>query len=486
MSETNIEVKTITSLLWRFAERCGAQGVSFIVSIVLARVLLPEDYGTIALVTVFIAILQVFVDSGLGNALIQKKNADELDFSTVFYFNMFTCTILYLLMFFMAPYIAAFYENNSLVPVIRVLSLNLVISGLKNVQQAYVSKKMLFKRFFFATLGGTLGAAVIGIYLALSGYGIWALVIQQVFNTMVDTLILWITVKWRPKKQFSLSRLKILYKYGWKLLASALIDTVYNNLRQLLIGKLYTPTDLAFYNKGQQFPDLVITNVNSSIDSVLLPVMAVQQDNRIEIKRITQRAIRLSSYIIWPLMIGLMFTSKSVVLLILTEKWLPCVPFLMVFCFTFGFMPIHTANLNAIKAMGRSDYFLKLEIIKKIIGMFILLISINYGVMVMTYSLVLTTLTSCIINSYPNKELMNYTIFEQIKDIAPSMCLAFFMGLFIYPIQFLKLDTLVVLILQVLLGTVFYIGLSAFFKMDSFEYLIRTIKKILIIRNEAE
>ncbi|MBR3739242.1 MAG: lipopolysaccharide biosynthesis protein, partial [Clostridia bacterium] len=252
----NSNSTVFTSLLWRFAERIGAQGVSFIVSIVLARILDPELYGTIALVTVFTAILNVFVDSGLGSALIQKKDADDLDFSSVFYFNVTACCALYLLIFLAAPLIAAFYKDSTMTPIVRVLSLMLVISGVKNILQAYVSRTMQFKRFFFATLGGTIGAAVIGIYMAYRGYGVWALVAQQIFNAAVDTLILWITVKWRPKKMFSWERLKGLLAYGWKLLVSALLDTVYNELRQLIIGKKYTSADLAFYNRGRQFPHL--------------------------------------------------------------------------------------------------------------------------------------------------------------------------------------------------------------------------------------
>lgn len=262
--------KVIKNFLWRFFERCGAQGVSFVVQIVLARILAPDVYGTIALITVFTTILQVFVDSGMGNALIQKKNADNLDFSSVFYFNIVVCIILYICMFFAAPLIAVFYENNELVPVIRVLSLTLVISGIKNVQQAYVSRTMQFKKFFFSTLAGTIGAAIIGIALAYNGFGVWALVAQQIFNATLDTIVLWITVKWRPEKKFSLKRLKGLFSYGWKLLASSLLNQIYSEITTLIIGKVYTTTDLAQYNRGNTFPMFIINNVNSSIDSVLL------------------------------------------------------------------------------------------------------------------------------------------------------------------------------------------------------------------------
>ena len=469
----------ISNFLWRFAERCGAQGVSFVVSIVLARILEPEVYGTIALVTVFTTILNVFINNGLGSALIQKKDADDLDFSTVFFFNVFMCAVLYLGMFAASPYIARFYRDETLTPVIRVLSLTLVISGVKNVQQAYVSRTMQFKRFFFATLGGTIGAAVIGIAMAYCGLGVWALVAQQLFNATVDTIILWITVKWRPKRMFSWNRLKGLFSYGWKLLVSALLDTVYGDLRQLLIGKLYTSADLAQYNRGEQFPSFIVSNINTSIDSVLLPTMSRAQDDPTQVKSMTRRAMKTSTYIMAPLMMGLAFIGEPVVRLILTEKWLPCVPYMTIFCITYLFYPIHTANLNAIKAMGRSDLFLKLEIIKKIIGLVALVITVPISVMAMGYSLLFTSLASQIINSWPNKKLLNYGYLEQLKDILPGILLAVFMGCCIYPIQWLRLPDLVTLLIQVPLGAVIYIGLSALLKLESFTYLWGMVKPIL-------
>lgn len=468
--------RILSNFIWRFFERTGAQLVSFVVSIVLARCLEPSVYGTIALVTVFTTILQVFVDSGFGNALIQKKDADDVDFSTVFFFNITICTILYLVMFFASPLIAAFYCDTELVPVIRVLSLTLVISGVKNVQQAYVSRTMQFKRFFFATIGGTIGAAVIGIAMAYNGFGVWALVAQQIFNATVDTVILWITVKWRPKVVFSFKRLKGLFNFGWKLLVSSLIDTVYNNVRQLIIGKMYSSADLAQYNRGRQFPYLVVTNVNTSIDSVLLPAMSNRQDNVSNLKTMTRRAIKTSTYIMAPLMMGLAFVGTPFVRVILTEKWLECVPFLSIFCVTFMFYPIQTANLNAIKAMGRSDLFLKLEIIKKIVGMALLFSTMWFGVMAMAYSLLVNSLLCQIINSWPNKKLLNYGYLEQLKDILPGILLAVVMGACVYPVKFLGLPDLLTLCIQIPLGAVIYILGSKLLKLDSFEYLVETVK----------
>ena len=339
---------------------------------------------------------------------------------------------------------------------------------------------MQFKRFFFATLGGTLGAAIIGITMAYFGYGIWALVAQQLFNNIMNTIILWITVKWRPQRIFSFERLRQLFGFGWKLLVSALLDTVYNNIRQLIIGKLYTSVELALYNRGRQFPEIIITNVNTSIDSVLLPAMSQVQDDAVQVKAMTRRAMKISTYVMAPLMIGLAFVGTPLVRLLLTEKWLSCVPYMTIFCITFLFYPIHTANLNAIKAMGRSDVFLKLEIIKKIVGVVILILTMWSGVMIMAYSLLLSSVISQIINSWPNKRLLNYGYFEQIKDIIPGIILAVVMGCCIYPIQLLGLSDIVTLGIQVPLGGIIYILGSKLFKLEAFEYLFRIIKPYIL------
>lgn len=478
VTEMDSKEKVLSNFVWRFAERCGAQIVTFIVSIVLARILTPEDYGKIALITVFTTIMQVFVDSGLGTALVQKKNADDLDFSSVFYFNFGICLVLYAFMFFAAPYIAIFYNDASLTSVIRIISMTIVISGVKGIQQSYVSRNMLFKHFFFATLSGTIFSAFFGIGLAYTGFGIWAIVAQQLSNTTIDTVILWITVKWRPKKMFSWKRLNNLLSFGWKLLVSSLLDTVYNNLRSLIIGKMYSSVDLAQYNQGRQFPSVIVNNINISIDSVLLPSMASAQDDRIRVKMMTRRAIKTSTYIMAPFMMGLVFCAEPIVRLVLTDKWLPCVPFLRIFCITYMFYPIHTANLNAIKAMGRSDYFLKLEIAKKMVGMGLLLATMWFGVSAMAYSLLVSTLASMIINSWPNKTLLGYSFKEQMIDILPGIFLALLMGLVVSLVRFLALSDIITLILQIPLGAAIYICLSTIFRVESFEYLWNMVKSV--------
>lgn len=470
-----------SNMIWRFAERCGAQLVTFVVSIVLARLLEPSVYGVVAIVTVFTSILQVFVDSGLGNALIQKKNADNLDFSTVFYANIVFCLALYTILFFASPYIAKFYNMPELTNVVRVLGCTIIISGVKNVQQAYVSKHMMFKRFFYSTLAGTIGAAVLGIIMAYCGLGVWALVAQNLFNLTVDTCVLWITVKWRPQLKFSWTRLKGLYSYGWKLLVSSLINTVYNDIRQLLIGKMYSSADLAYYNKGKQFPNLVVTNINTSIDSVLFPAMADAQDNSTDLKKMIRASIRVSSYIMWPLMLGLAAVAGPFVKLLLTEKWMDCVPFVRIFCISLAFQPIQTANLNAIKALGRSDLFLKMEIIKKCVGMAIILFTVQFGVICIAYGVLGYTIFAQIVNSWPNKKLLGYPYWMQIKDIVPFIGMSLIMCIPVYFIGMLNLPVIIVLALQVITGGIVYIGESYLFRIDTFVFILNRIKHIFRI-----
>lgn len=464
-----------TNFIWRLLERFGAQGVTFIVSIILARVLDTSTYGTIALITVITSILQVFVDSGLGCALVQKKDADDIDFSTVFYFNLVICLLLYLFLFLASPYIAAFYNRVELTPVIKVLGFVLVISGVKNIQNAYVSRNLLYRKYFFATLGGTITAAFVGIWMAYNGMGLWALVVQNLTNQLIDTIILWITVKWRPKAVFSWKRFRILFRFGYKLLFSSLIETIWLQLRQLIIGKKYSATDLAFYNKGHEYPRILTTSINTSVDSVLFPVMSQSQDDKVQVKAFTRKAIQVESYILWPMMIGLAACADSLITILLTEKWLPASFYLRIFCITYAFYPIHTANLNAIKALGRSDIYLKLEIAKKLVGAALLISTMWVSVEAMAYSLLLGSIASQIINSWPNKKLLEYGYDEQIKDMMPSIGLSLFMGIIVYCISMLKISIYIILPIQICCGIVIYLIGSVVFHMSGYKYLCSMI-----------
>ena len=472
--------KTVSSnFMWRFLERFGAQGVGFIVSIVLGRILGPEVYGLVAIVTVFTTIISVFVTCGLNDALVQKKDADDLDFSSVFYFNLVMCLGLYALLFFSAPLIARLYNNPELIWPIRGLSLILIFGGIKNIQTAYVARNLIFKRFFFATLGGTLVAAVVGIWMALNGYGVWALIVQNLVNTCIDTIILWITVKWRPKWMFSFERLKGLFSYAWKLLASTLIDTVYGKLYQMVIGVRYSETDLAFYNKGDTFPNLLVTNINDATNSVLLPVMSAEQENREMVKATTRKAIQVSSFVIMPMMAGLAACAHPLVRLLLKEQWSPAVPFMQIFCFVYAFYCVHTANLNAIKALGRSDLFLKLEILKKIVGITTLLITVRIGVLAMALGSIFNSILSQLINSWPNRKLLDYHYGEQLKDMLPHILLSLGMGGVVMAVQLLGLKDLPTLLIQIPLGIGLYLAGARLLKVEALSMIKGVLKSYL-------
>lgn len=474
----------ISNLFWRFAERFGAQLVTFAVTIVLARLLDPSLHGTIVEVTAITTILMVFVDAGMGNALIQKKDPDDLDFSSVFYFNLVFCLFLYLLLFLAAPWIAVLYKEPTLTPIVRILGLTVVVAGVKNVQQAYVSKTLQFKRFFFATLGGTLFSAALGITLAYLRYGVWALVAQQLSNVTVNTVILWFTVGWRPKRMFSLERLKALLAYGWKLLAAQLLDTVYLKLYPLIIGARFQADDTAFFDRGQNWPNLLVENVNASIDSVLLPVLAAEQDHRTQVREITRRAIKTSTFVMMPLMAGLAVCAEPLVRWLMTEKWLPCVPYMQVFCVIYALYPLHTANLNAIKAMGRSDVFLKLEIAKKLLETGILLVTVRLGVFYMALGQLCLGLIAQLLNAWPNRKLLDYAYGQQLRDIAPAVLLSLLMAACVYPVTKLGLGDLLTLLIQVPLGVLVYAGGAYLFKVDSFRYALNTIKHVFHRKEE--
>lgn len=472
----NIKRVLLNNLIWRFLERCGAQAVTLIVTILIARILEPAVYGQVAIITVFITILQAFVDSGLVTALIQKEEYDLTDFSTVFYFNIFVCILIYVLYYFCVPFAASFFNMSELASVMRVSGLVIIVSGIKNVQQAYISKNFMFKKFFFSTLTGTVISGIIGVMMAYNGCGIWALAVQNLSNQVIDTAVLWVTVRWRPAVNVSVKRLKILFSYGWKMLASSLINTAYTELRQMIIGKMYTASDLAYYNQAMRFPKLISDNINASIDSVLFPALSKIQSDKERVKWMTRRAIKVSTYFMMPAMMGIAVCAKPIVLIVLTEKWLPCVPYIRIFCLTNAFYVIHTANLNAIKALGRSDLFLKMEVIKFLAGFLILSVSMWNGVYIMALAGILGSISSQIINAWPNKKLLGYSYLEQMKDVVPQMLLSCFMGMIIFAISFVQINELYVLVLQAAVGVLVYITGSKLMHMDSYEYVVQMVR----------
>lgn len=475
----NTKKKVIDSLFWKLMERGGVQGIQFIVQIILARILSPYDYGIISLISIFISLANIFIQSGFNTALIQKKNLKEEDFSSVLYISLVVATLLYIILFFSSPIIADFYKIEELKNVIRVLCIILFFGAFNSIQNAIIARTMQFKKLFNVSIFSILISGMVGITLAYSGFGVWALVAQQITNQVSTTFILWLTLKWKPKLTFSINRVGGLFSYGWKILVSSLIDALYLNVIGLIVGKLYTSQMLAFYSKGEQFPQLIVNNINGSIQSVMLPTLSAEQENRRRVKELVRRTLIVSSFIIFPLMIGLAVVAEPLIIILLTDKWLPCVPFMQIFCLTYVLRPIQTANLQAINALGRSDIFLKIEIIKKIIGFVILSISVFYGIYAIVLGSLLLGIISLFIDLHPNLKLLDYSYKEQMKDIIPSLLLSIIMGGVVYSILYLNMSSYLTLIIQVLVGAIIYIGLSKLFKIECYEYLLSTIKSLI-------
>ena len=468
----------IGGMFWSLCERVAAQLVSLIVGVILARLLTPTEYGTVSLVTIFVAIANIFITNGFGTALIQKEEADNIDFSTVFYFSILFSVGLYIVLFFVAIPIANFYEMPILVPILRVLSIKVPISAINSVQQAYVSRLMIFKKFFWATLFGTVTSAFVGILMAYNGYGAWALVGQELTNTIIDTVVLWFTVKWRPSKDFSLKRLKILFSYGWKLLIQGLIISIYSNIRSLLIGKFYSSQDLAYYSKGNAYPNLIATNVNTAMSNALFPAMSKVQQDYSRIKLITMKSTKMISYIMSPLLIGFAVTGRTFITVVLTDKWQPILPYLIIICICLLVRPAQTAILQAIKATGKSNIILKMDIPVRIFGLISLFISVRYGVIMFALSEVVVEMFCLFIYGMICSKIIGYEMREIIKDLGENIIHATIMGVCVYLIGLnLQLNPILVLIVQILSGFIIYIAVSILFKNSNFNYLYNDLKK---------
>lgn len=471
--------KVATSFIWQLLERFGAEIVTFVVSIILARLLDPVVYGTIALVTVITTVLNVFVDSGFCSALIQKKNPDSLDYSTVFYFNIFIALLLYAGMFFAAQPIAAFYEAPELVWIIRVLSLTLVFSAFKNCSKAYVAKNMQFKKYFFSTLGGTIAAAVAGIVMAYKGFGVWALVAQYVVNAFIDAVILFFAVKWKPKFEFSFKRLGSLFSFGWKLLLSSLTEVVCDNLRQFIIGKKYSKEDLAYYNRGHSFPQIIGTNITASLLAVLFPTFSSIQDDKEKVRDTIAKSVKLSSYVVFPMMVGLAVVAEPMISLLLTDKWLPCVPYLRVFCVFYSLKCIASTTGSALKGTGRSGVLSILQISKRIVDFALLFSLMWFGVEYIAISLLIYSFVACFMNMWIHKKYFNYSFKNQIKDLLPNVIISFLMGFFVLCLRNITPNYIVNLFVQVFVGIGLYIFFSAYLKNENFLLLVNFAKGYL-------
>lgn len=473
MADAEMKQKVVKGLFWKVLENGGAQGVQFVIAILLARLLTPSEYGVVGIIMIFITIANVFVQNGFSTALIQKKQADQVDFSSVCWFELALALGLYGVLWLAAGPIAEFYEIPVLKPIVRVLAFVLFPGAVISVQTAYVSRNLEFKGLFLSTLAASLVSGAISIWMAYSGWGVWAMVGQQLSYYLALMGALFAAVSWKPRLCLSMRRIGEMFSFGWKLLCASLLDTIFNNLYGLLIGKIYNEELLGSYNRGEQFPKLIASNLGAAIQAVLLPAFSAKQEDLAQVRQMVRRAVRLSSFVVLPMLMGLFGVADTLVLALLGEDWLICVPFLRIMCVSYCFWPIHITNLQAINALGRSDVFLKLEIVKKILSLGALLAGMRYSVYVMVGLKAFQDFLCTFVNAAPNRKLLKYGIFHQWIDVMPPaalsavMCAAVmaaggFMG---------EISVWLKLILQIFWGAAVYVLLAWAFRLESFRYL---------------
>lgn len=476
----NINQKTIIySLIWKTLERSIVQIIQFVIQVIIARKLLPDDFGVVAIAMIFISLMNVLVQGGFHTALIQKKDATDVDFTSALLVSLILAGVMYGILFLIAPFAASFYKKELVTQVIQVLGLILFLNAFFSVLNAYVTKHMLFKQLFYSSTIANAVSGIVGVIIAVVYASIWSIVAMQLIYQGLVTLILWMMVSWRPKIYFSVQHIKELIKYSWKLVASAFIDNFYDELAGVIIGRIGSPAALGYYSRGNLLPEFVVVNTNGIIETVLLPTLASKQDNIDDVKSIMRVALLTNTYILFPLMVGLGVVATHLIEVLLTVKWLPSVPFMQIFCAVFALIPLHTMNLQVIKALGHSDIFLKLEVVKKIVGLVILIACFPFGIYMITFGYFINGIIATYINAYPNKRLINYSYLDQVKDILPNLMIACVMGVIVYGLQFAIENSLICLIVQVAVGGITYVGLSHVLQLESYTYLLKTFKTFL-------
>lgn len=478
MDKSTLKKSAFSGAIWKFAEQFGAQMISLVVSTVLARILTPDDYSIVGIVSIFFAFSNVFITSGFNTALIRKKDATMRDYSSVLAVSLFVALLIYGLLFAFAPSIADIYQKPLLIPVFRVMGLVLVINAVKSVVCAYVSNNLQFRKFFFATLSGMILSAVVGITMAVKGFGPWALVAQNMTSGIVDTVILFLITKFRPSLRISWKSIKELFDFGWKIFVASIINVLYDEVHPLVIGLRFSATDLSYYTKGKSYPTMLQSSVNGTLSAVLFPVMSKVQDDTTALLNYTRRFIRIASFLIFPIMMGFLAVSENFVRIILTDKWLPAVSYIQIFCLSYMFNMVQTGNLQTIRAMGRSDIILKLEIIKKVIYLAVTVVTVLFAKKpeALAMSVLLNTVIAMVINSWPNKSLIGYGFLQQIKDILPNLVISIAMGLAVSAIGKVAESALWVLAVQVLAGAVIYVGINWIFKNPDLGYVFQVLR----------
>lgn len=465
--------------VWSLMEKFSVQFVHFFVTLVLARLLTPDDYGVIALISVFISVAGVIADSGLGSALIQKKDVTDEDTNSVFYISLLMSSILYLVLFIGAPWVADFYRTPSLIPILRVLAVTLILNAVNSVQGAELSRKLLFHLRFRISLVATIVSSAVGVLLAYRGCGPWALVWSNVLGRFTSVIAYWLIIRWRPRWVFSWRALRRLFGYAWKLTVSHLLDNVYGNLYGFIIGRVYTKADLAFVNKGGQLPSLVMNSVNGSIGSVAFPALSKIQDDPEKMREAMKMMLTCSMFIVLPLMMGVAVCADRIVFVLFGSQWMPCVPYVQIACFSFALYPFHTVNLQAISATGRSGTFLMIEIVKKVVGIALVVATIRLGVFWMMIAYMAVDGVICVfINAWPNGRHLDYPALKQVRDVAPICLFAMIMGVVLLCVERILpgngntvCGSIFTLIVQFIAGVGVYGLLSVIFKPAPYRML---------------
>ena len=444
----NIKNKVLSGLFWQYLQRFSTQGIQMLISIVLARLLLPKDFGVIALVGVFITLSGVLIDSGFSNALIQKKEADDKDYSSVFILNLLLSLFLYFLLFFIAPWVAQFYKEPLLTPVLRVISLTIVLNALTIIQTVVLSRNLQFRTSFNVNLVSTIISGFVGIGMAYRGYGVWSLVFSQLTAKIVSTVLLWYYIRWKPKLVFSMNRIKSLFNYGSKILFGALFNAIYNNVYSIIIGKQYNSTTLGYYNRGALIPTLVVDSISNSLGAVMFPALSARQEDKPAIQRMVKRMLQNSAAVVFFLMAVLIVIAEPLVSILLTDKWLPAVPYLQLVSITVAFYPLIAINASAITSVGESGKYLKITMINKLIALAMVLAAIPFGVYIMVIAGAVASFISTFISAWPSKSAIGYSAMEQWKDVLPAFLLAILAGLTAWPVCYLGLNHWVTLFAQ--------------------------------------
>lgn len=477
-SEQNLKERAIGGAIWKLAEKLGMQMMQIVIQIVLARILLPEDYGIIGLLSIFINISDVFILQGFTTALIQKKDADELDYSSVFFANLAMSIIIYIIFYAISPMAAEFYDTPQLCKVMRVLSLNIIVGAFCAVHNAIVSKNLQFKISFIRNIANTVTQGVVGIGMACFGYGVWSLVGSKIAGTFVGMVILCVTVEWKPKFVFSMDRIKSLFQYSSKVLGTNLLNTIFNNIHSLIIGRYFSTIDVGYYQRGQQIPQAAMTAVDGSMNEVLYPTLSLLQNEPDRMKGALRRSMKTSMYIVLPMLMGLMVTAKPLTLILLTDKWLPSVPFMQLTCLITLFWPL-SARTHALNAIGRSDVTFKLSIIAKIITLIMIAACISFGIYAIMWGTLLASVISFWITSYYVKKYLNYSLKELFRDIGAPIILSAGMVLVVVAISKLPIGIFMGLFFQILGGALFYILMSEILKLEQYEYIKNMMLKII-------